>query len=48
VTGFREHYLVPWPDGRVMAGATREADAGVEALGDAIGTVFDRVQSPRV
>lgn len=28
VTGFREHYLVPWPDGRVAAGATREADAG--------------------
>jgi D-amino-acid dehydrogenase len=28
VTGFRDHYLVPWPDGRVAAGATREADAG--------------------
>lgn len=28
VTGFREHYLVPWPDGRVAAGATRESDAG--------------------
>lgn len=30
VTGCREHYLVPWPDGRVAAGATREADSGFE------------------
>jgi D-amino-acid dehydrogenase len=30
VSGFREHYLVPWPDGRVAAGATREPDAGFD------------------
>ncbi|HKL30624.1 MAG TPA: FAD-dependent oxidoreductase [Natrialbaceae archaeon] len=30
VTGFRDHYLVPWPDGRIVAGATREADAGFD------------------
>lgn len=28
VGGFRGHYLVPWPDGQVAAGATREDDAG--------------------
>ena len=25
---FRDHYLVPWPDGRVSAGATRESGTG--------------------
>lgn len=28
VSGFRDHYLVPWPDGRVAAGATREEGSG--------------------
>jgi D-amino-acid dehydrogenase len=28
VFGFRGHYLVPWPDGRVVAGATHEIEAG--------------------
>ena len=28
VSGFRGHYLVPWDDNRVVAGATREMDAG--------------------
>ncbi|RBI62279.1 FAD-dependent oxidoreductase [halophilic archaeon] len=28
VSAFHEHYLVPWPDGRVAAGATRETGAG--------------------
>lgn len=28
VSAFRGHYLVPWPDGRVAAGATREAGSG--------------------
>lgn len=30
VSGFRHHYLVPWPDDRVAAGATREADVGFD------------------
>lgn len=30
VTVFGGEYLVPWPDGRVAAGATREADAGFD------------------
>jgi D-amino-acid dehydrogenase len=28
VSAFREHYIVPWPDGRVAAGATRETGSG--------------------
>ncbi len=28
VKGFRDHYMVPWPDGRVAAGATRETGSG--------------------
>lgn len=28
VTTLREHYLLPFPDGRVVAGATRESDSG--------------------
>ena len=30
VTGFRDHYMVPWPDGRVAAGATRETGSGFD------------------
>ncbi|RAW46468.1 FAD-dependent oxidoreductase [Halorubrum sp. 48-1-W] len=28
--GFRHHYVVPWPDGRLVAGATREAGSGFD------------------
>lgn len=28
VTAFHGHYMVPWPDGRVVAGATRETGSG--------------------
>ncbi|GAA0512829.1 D-amino-acid dehydrogenase [Halorubrum aquaticum] len=28
--GFRHHYIVPWPDGRLVAGATREAGVGFD------------------
>lgn len=28
VSGFGEHYMVPWEDGRLAVGATRESDAG--------------------
>jgi glycine/D-amino acid oxidase-like deaminating enzyme len=31
VSGFRGHYIVAWPGGRVVAGATREAGAGFAA-----------------
>lgn len=37
VSGFRDHYLVPWPDGRVVAGATREPDAGFDPRTTAAG-----------
>jgi D-amino-acid dehydrogenase len=30
VTGFRHHYIVPWPAGRVVLGATREPDVGYD------------------
>lgn len=30
VAGFREHYMAPWPDGRLVAGATRDPDAGFD------------------
>lgn len=30
VTGLGDRYLVPWPDGTVLAGATRESDAGFD------------------
>lgn len=28
VEGFRGHYLLPWPDGRIVCGATRETGSG--------------------
>ncbi|MFC5133777.1 MULTISPECIES: NAD(P)/FAD-dependent oxidoreductase [Haloferacaceae] len=28
--GFHHHYVVPWPDGRLVAGATREAGSGFD------------------
>jgi D-amino-acid dehydrogenase len=37
VGAFHGHYLVPWPDGRVAAGATRETGAGFEVTTTAIG-----------
>lgn len=42
VKGFRDYYLVPWPDGSVVAGATREPDAGFAARAtvDAVRTVL--------
>ncbi|MEE2778131.1 MAG: FAD-dependent oxidoreductase [Acidobacteriota bacterium] len=44
VSGFREHYLVPWADGRVAAGATRETGSGFEPMTTASGIreVLDR------
>jgi D-amino-acid dehydrogenase len=31
VEGFHGHYIVPFPDGRVVAGATRETDSGFDS-----------------
>ena len=31
ISAFRGHYMVPWPDNRVVAGATRETGSGFEA-----------------
>jgi D-amino-acid dehydrogenase len=30
VNGFRHHYVVPWPEGRIVIGATREPGAGID------------------
>ena len=30
ILGFRDHYMVPWPGGRVVAGATRETGSGFD------------------
>ena len=30
VNGFRGHYIVPWPDGRVVVGASRETGSGFD------------------
>jgi len=32
ITGMGEHYMVPWPDNRVVVGATREAEAGFKPV----------------
>ncbi len=37
VKGYRHHYIVPWPDGRIVAGATREAGVGFEPRATAAG-----------
>lgn len=37
VEGFRGHYLVPWPDHRVAAGATRETGSGFDPRLTAVG-----------
>jgi D-amino-acid dehydrogenase len=37
VNGFRGHYIVPWPDGRVVVGATRETGTGFAAHTTAAG-----------
>ncbi len=31
LSAFRGHYMVPWPDSRLVVGATRESDAGFQA-----------------
>ena len=37
VSGFRDHYMVAWPGGRVAAGATRETGSGFDPRATAAG-----------
>jgi len=37
IEGVRGHYLLPWPDGRVVAGASRETGSGYDATLTAAG-----------
>jgi D-amino-acid dehydrogenase len=37
ITAFHGHYLVPWPDRRVVVGATRESGSGFSARTTAVG-----------
>jgi D-amino-acid dehydrogenase len=37
VLGFRDHYMVPWPAGRVVVGATRETGSGFDPRPTAAG-----------
>ncbi|HYD49550.1 MAG TPA: FAD-dependent oxidoreductase [Terriglobales bacterium] len=37
IEGFRGHYLVPWNDGRIVAGATRESGSGFDSQPTAAG-----------
>jgi D-amino-acid dehydrogenase len=39
VLAFRGHYMVPWEDGRVAVGATRETGSGFRAHTTAAGIV---------
>ncbi len=32
VTAFHDHYMVPWPDNRIVVGATRETGSGFEPV----------------
>jgi len=37
ISAFRGHYMVPWPDQRVVVGATREDETGFEPYPTAVG-----------
>lgn len=39
VSAFRPHYMVPWPDHRVVVGATRETGSGYDAATTAAGII---------
>ena len=43
VSAFRGHYMVPWPDNRVVVGATRETGSGfrVHTTGEGVKEVLD-------
>ncbi len=48
VSAFRGHYIVPWPDGRVVVGATRENDTGFKPHSTATGIRELLVEALRV
>ncbi len=48
ISGFREHYIVAWPDGRIVAGATRETGSGFEPVLTAGGVREVLAQAMRV
>ncbi len=48
VSAFRGHYLVPWPGGRVVVGATRETGAGFRPQTTALGIMQVLAEALRV
>jgi glycine/D-amino acid oxidase-like deaminating enzyme len=48
VSAFRGHYMVPWPDGRVVVGATRETGSGFRPETTAAGIMAVLAEALRV
>ncbi len=48
VSAFRGHYMVPWPDGRVVVGATRETGSGFRPQTTAAGIMQVLAEALRV
>jgi D-amino-acid dehydrogenase len=48
ITGMGEHYMVPWPDHRVVVGATREASAGFKPVTTVEGLMEVMYEATRV
>ncbi len=48
ISAVRGHYMVPWPDGRVVVGATRETGSGFEARTTAAGVLEVLAEALRV
>ena len=48
VSAFRGHYLVPWPGGRIVVGATRETGAGFRPETTALGILQVLAEALRV
>jgi D-amino-acid dehydrogenase len=48
ISAFRGHYMVPWPDGRVVVGATRETGSGFRPETTAVGILEVLAEALRV
>jgi glycine/D-amino acid oxidase-like deaminating enzyme len=48
VSAFRGHYMVPWPDGRIVVGATRESGTGFHPQTTALGILQVLAEALRV
>ena len=48
ITGMGEHYMVPWPDSRVVVGATRETQAGFKPVATVEGLLEVMYEAIRV